>query len=149
LSGENTISGNGNQALVSAKEKSFYLYKHLEKKHSDFQKVIQQNKYHNVLLIMKTPGSLEHFMAHTDPEIFYEIFMNRLKYLTLAHTWKAWRELPAWWICWMVNYGWNRCQAKEPPGGLPLMYNRHTQGIIPTRNCLIQDHFRTGPARQS
>ena len=78
LSGESTISGNGNQALVSAKEKSFYLYKHLEKIHSDFQKVIQQNKYHNVLLIMNTPGSLEHFMAHTDPEIFYEIFMNLL-----------------------------------------------------------------------
>ena len=76
--GENSLSPAGDQVSVCTGKKSFYLYKHLEKIHSNFQKVIQCNKYCNVLLVMNTPGSLEHFMVHTDPVLFHEIFLNLL-----------------------------------------------------------------------
>lgn len=78
LTGENIIRGNPDRSLAGTREKSFYLYKNLEKIHSDFQKVIQKNMYNNVLLIMNTPGSLKNLMVHTDPDLFHEIFISLL-----------------------------------------------------------------------
>ena len=71
-------SGNGPAEDHAVREQSFYLYKHLERIHADFQSVVQRNKYQNVLLIMNTPGSLENFMVHSDPGCFHEIFISLL-----------------------------------------------------------------------
>jgi CheY-like chemotaxis protein len=78
LTGENVLHGTIQRSLTDIREKSFYLHRHLEKIHSDFQKVIQSNMYNNVLLIMNTPGSLKNFMVHTDPDVFQEIFISLL-----------------------------------------------------------------------
>jgi len=67
---------------------SFYLYRQLEMIHADFQNIILKNRNYNVILIMNTPGSLEHFMVHSDPEVFHEIFTDLLTNL-LIHTEKG------------------------------------------------------------
>ena len=84
----NSIEANDSRTLTGAGEKSFYLYLGLEKIHADFQKLIQKNRYDDVLLIMNTSGSLQHFMVHTDPEFFHEIFISLLT-KALMHTEKG------------------------------------------------------------
>jgi CheY-like chemotaxis protein len=62
---------------------SFYLYRHLEKIHADFQHIIQKNRNSQVILIMNTPGSLEHFMIHSDPGLLHTIFIDLLTHLLM------------------------------------------------------------------
>ncbi|HEC41521.1 MAG TPA: response regulator [Bacteroides sp.] len=48
-------------------KKDFYIYKCLREIHRINQELLLENNQQEILLIMNTPGSLEHFMVHTDP----------------------------------------------------------------------------------
>ena len=64
-------------------KQDFYLYKILKKIHARVQADIQKLEKLNLLLVLNTPGSLEHLMIHTDQryfqEIFYHLFSHVLK----------------------------------------------------------------------
>ncbi len=62
-------------------KQDFYLYKALKKIHARVQSEIQELKKLNLLLILNTPGSFEHFMIHTDPKYFQEIFYHLLNHI--------------------------------------------------------------------
>ena len=62
-------------------KKDFYLYKTLKKIHAHVQSEIQKLEKLNLLLVLNTPGSLEHFMIHTDQRYFQEIFYHLLSHV--------------------------------------------------------------------
>ena len=55
-------------------KKDFYIYKCLRQIHKINQDRFQENNLGGILLILNTPGSLEHFMVHTDPGILQITF---------------------------------------------------------------------------
>lgn len=59
----------------------FYLYKTLKKIHARVQSDLQKLEKLNLLLVLNTPGSLEHFMIHTDQKYFQEIFHHLLSHV--------------------------------------------------------------------
>jgi CheY-like chemotaxis protein len=59
-------------------KQDFYLYKTLKKIHALVQSEIQKQEKLNLLLVLNTPGSLEHFMIHTDQRYFQEVFHHLL-----------------------------------------------------------------------
>lgn len=66
-------------------KKDFYIYKCLKEIHRLFQEQLLDKKYHEILLILNTPGSLEHFMIHTDPDKIMNVFTKVLDYI-LSYT---------------------------------------------------------------
>ena len=62
-------------------KQDFYLYKTLKKIHARVQSDIQKLEKLNLLLVLNTPGSLEHFMIHTDQRYFQEIFHHLLSHV--------------------------------------------------------------------
>jgi len=62
-------------------KKDFYIYKCLREIHRISQAKLLQEKQQGILLIQNTPGSLEHFMVHTDPEKVQIIFDAILNYV--------------------------------------------------------------------
>jgi len=62
-------------------KKDFYIYKCLREIHRLNQEKLLQEKQQGILLIQNTPGSLEHFMVHTDPEKVQIIFDTILNYV--------------------------------------------------------------------
>ena len=66
-------------------KKDFYIYKCLKEIHRLLQSELLENKHLGILLILNTPGSLEHFMVHTDPDKVRTIF-NRILWHMLEYT---------------------------------------------------------------
>lgn len=64
--------------------KDFYIYKCLREIHRINQEELIRNRRGEVLLILNTPGSLEHFMVHTDPGMIRDVFNAILEY-TIDH----------------------------------------------------------------
>ena len=62
-------------------KQDFYLYKALKTIHARVQSEIQKQEKLNILLVLNTPGSLEHFMIHTDQRYFQEIFYHLLNHV--------------------------------------------------------------------
>ena len=62
-------------------KQDFYLYKTLKKIHARVQSEIQKLEKLNLLLVLNTPGSLEHFMIHTDQRYLQEIFHHLLSHV--------------------------------------------------------------------
>ncbi|MEE9462782.1 MAG: hypothetical protein V3V53_13170, partial [Bacteroidales bacterium] len=59
----------------------FYLYKILKGIHARVQSDLQKLEKLNLLLVLNTPGSLEHFMIHTNQKYFQEIFYHLLNHV--------------------------------------------------------------------
>ncbi len=64
-----------------ADKQDFYLYKILKNIHARVQADIQKLEKLNILLVLNTPGSLEHLMIHTDQRYFQEIFYHLLNHV--------------------------------------------------------------------
>ena len=62
-------------------KKDFYIYKCLRDIHREAQSELLEGKHTGILLILNTPGSLEHFMVHTDPDKIRNAFQSILKYI--------------------------------------------------------------------
>jgi CheY-like chemotaxis protein len=62
-------------------KKDFYIYSCLKEIHRRKQAEIFEKKTGGILLILNTPGSLEHFMVHTDPRVLSDIFDILLHYI--------------------------------------------------------------------
>jgi len=62
-------------------KQDFYLYKTLKRIHARVQSDLQKLEKMNLLLVLNTPGSLEHLMIHTDPRYFQEIFYHLLSHV--------------------------------------------------------------------
>jgi CheY-like chemotaxis protein len=62
-------------------KKDFYIYKCLKEIHRLSQAKLVENNHLGILLILNTPGSLEHFMVHTDPDKIRSIFNKILGYM--------------------------------------------------------------------
>jgi hypothetical protein len=59
-----------NSKTEGVDKQDFYLYKTLKKIHARVQSDLQKLEKMNLLLVLNTPGSLEHFMIHTDQRYF-------------------------------------------------------------------------------
>jgi CheY-like chemotaxis protein len=66
-------------------KKDFYIYKCLREIHRLNQAKLLEEKQHGILLILNTPGSLEHFMVHTEAEKIQTIFDTILNYVIHHH----------------------------------------------------------------
>lgn len=62
-------------------KKDFYVYKCLREIHEINQALLMENERRGILLILNTPGSLEHFLVHTDPDCFQSIFNTLLSHV--------------------------------------------------------------------
>jgi CheY-like chemotaxis protein len=62
-------------------KKDFYIYKCLREIHRLCQEELLDNHDGGILLILNTPGSLEHFMVHTDPDKIRIIFTRILEHM--------------------------------------------------------------------
>jgi CheY-like chemotaxis protein len=62
-------------------KKDFYIYKCLREIHRLKQAELLTISKHRFLLILNTPGSLEHYMVHTDPEKLISIFNTLLDHV--------------------------------------------------------------------
>ncbi len=66
-------------------KKDFYIYNCLREIHRSIQSELLAGEHKGILLILNTPGSLEHFMVHTDPDkirsSFDRIFGHLLGYI--------------------------------------------------------------------
>jgi CheY-like chemotaxis protein len=62
-------------------KKDFYIYKCLREIHRLCQEELLDKHYGEILLILNTPGSLEHFMVHTDPDKIRFIFNRILEHI--------------------------------------------------------------------
>jgi CheY-like chemotaxis protein len=70
-----------NLTAEGVEKQDFYLYKTLKKIHARVQSDLQRLEKVNLLLVLNTPGSLEHFMIHTDQRYFQEIFYHLLNHV--------------------------------------------------------------------
>jgi CheY-like chemotaxis protein len=61
-------------------KKDFYIYKCLREIHRLNQNKLIKKEQNGILLILNTPGSLEHFMVHTDPDRIQTVFDTLLNY---------------------------------------------------------------------
>jgi CheY-like chemotaxis protein len=88
-------------------KQDFYLYKTLKKIHARVQADLQKLEKLNLLLVLNTPGSLEHFMIHTDQryfqEIFYHLFNHVLKQVNKGCIEFGYKLLENDQFCFYVN----------------------------------------------
>ena len=68
-------------AAEQVDKQDFYLYKTLRTVHARMQSELQRLEKVNLLLVLNTPGSLEHIMIHTDQRYFQEIFYHLLNHV--------------------------------------------------------------------
>ncbi len=62
-------------------KKDFYIIKCLREIHRLNQSLLLEQQHRGILLILNTPGSMEHFMVHTDPVKIQGIFDSLLDHL--------------------------------------------------------------------
>lgn len=62
-------------------KKDFYVYKCLREIHGINQALLMEKERYGILLVLNTPGSLEHFMVHTDQDYFQSIFNTLLSHV--------------------------------------------------------------------
>ncbi len=65
-------------------KKDFYIYKCLREIHRLNQSLLLEMNRQGILLILNTPGSLEHFMVHTDPGKLKSIFDTLFNHILLG-----------------------------------------------------------------
>lgn len=66
--------------LSNRVKKEFYIYKCLREIHRLNQASLIDKNLDEILLILNTPGSLEHFLVHTDPNILQYTFDRLIEY---------------------------------------------------------------------
>jgi CheY-like chemotaxis protein len=91
-------------------KKDFYIYKCLQEIHRLNQNHLLKNGKGGIILILNTPGSLEHFMVHTDPDKLQLIFSTLLDHVSRTLTRGS------------IEFGYKlgredsiSCYVKEPP----------------------------------
>jgi CheY-like chemotaxis protein len=69
------------KTVVRIEKKDFYLHTALKGIHANVQSALQKLEKPDLLLVLNPPGSLEHFMIHTDQRYFGEIFHHLLSHV--------------------------------------------------------------------